>query len=168
MSRPFHKQAVRFPLKQLFAEAAKYADFESFERAYLHEIKHGQYWHVTQDPDFVIDPERGPRDMSSMASGSMTPGALMITSHLKLWADYYDRPYAAEIDMSKVPEHLYRQVDRGFGNEFFVRPEGARLAQVTGVYTVKSALRRDREYHSKLPNSDQELAELYYKVQEIL
>ena len=69
-------------LSGLAAEALKCSSFEEFERAFLGDIKHGTYWHWTDDPNFVIDPSKGPRDMSSLAAGKMDSGKLMVTSDL--------------------------------------------------------------------------------------
>ena len=106
-------------LAGLANEARKYSSAEDFQRAFIGEIKHGMYWHITDDPNFFIDPERGPTDMSSMGGGTMSPGKLMITSDLETWAANYapHRSYAALVDMSLVDPRQYAQVSRGFGNE---------------------------------------------------
>ena len=150
--------------KGLEAEAAKCETFEEFKKAFSVDIKHGLYWHVTADPDFKIDPSKGPSDMSSMSNGKPKLGKLMVTSHLEHWTDYYgkDRPYAAEIDMSEVDPKDYQQVARGFGNEFWV--ENPAKAKVVKVYKVQQALRRNAQYRSKLPNSDKDLRQIFDKV----
>lgn len=151
-------------LKYLAAEAKKYATFEDFRKAFLLQIKHGLYWHVTDNPSFEIDKSKGPKDMSSLGSGNMSVGKLMITSDLKNWIAHYRklRQYVAEIDMSDVPENLYRQVSRGFGNEFFV--SDPTKAKVVGVYQIKKALQIDRNYNKSLPKSDEELRNFYISV----
>lgn len=53
-------------LSGLANEARKYSDPDQFQRAFLREIKHGMYWHITDDPNFFIDPQKGPTDMSSI------------------------------------------------------------------------------------------------------
>lgn len=148
-------------LRGLAAEAVKAGSWEEFRKDFLHEIKHGQYWHVTSDPVFRIDSSKGPRDMSSMGSASICRGNLMITSHLKYWVDFYgkDRSYAAEIDMADVPREAYYQVNRGFGNEFFVSDPSK--ARVVRVLPVRSALAVARRAHAALPNSDAELHKFY-------
>lgn len=150
-------------LKGLAHEARKYNSFDDFKKAFLIDIKHGKYYHVTKDPNFKIDPKRGPRDMSSMAGGGETPGKLMITSDLPNWADYYgnSRPYAAIINMDDVPKDSYKQVSRGFGNEFFV--DDPTKAKVESVIPIKLAKKRDRYYSSKLPNSETALRSFYDK-----
>ena len=150
-------------LKGLAYEARKYDSFEDFKKAFLGQIKHGKYYHVTQDANFKIDPQRGPRDMSSMASGRETPGKLMITSDLPNWADYYSgsRPYAAIINMDEVPKDAYKQVNRGFGNEFYV--DDPTKAKVETIIPIKTAKKRDRYYSSKLPGSETELRSFYDK-----
>lgn len=149
------------PLRQ---EARKYPTFEEFSRAFSREIKHGLYWHVTDNPKFDINPATGPRDMSSAAGGTTSPGALMFTSHLEHWVAYYKRktrPYAALIDLSRVPKEAYRQVNRGFGNEFFLAKAAAQGARVVKVYRVPSALALVKRYSAALPGSDEELQRLW-------
>ncbi len=155
------QQEISPMLAGLAAEAKKCPTFEDFRNAFAGQIKHGMYWHVTNDPNFFIDPEKGPRDMSSMALNKMDPGHLMITSHLDYWATSYapDRKYAAMIDMSAVDPKEYQQVSRGMGNEFFVHDPTR--ARVIGVFTIKDALRIDTEHHESLPQNDEELAEFY-------
>jgi hypothetical protein len=150
-------------LQGLAAEARKAGSFEEFERDFQREIKHGLYWHWTNDPNFQIDPTKGPRDMSSISDGGMDVGKLMITSHLSNWADYgaggKGRAFAAIIDMSNVPRNGYRQVSRGFGNEFFISDPSQ--AKVTKVVSRANAFRIDREHHKMLPKSEEELKRFY-------
>jgi len=150
-------------LRGLASEALKSSTFEEFERNYTGEIKHGTYWHITDNPNFTIDPLKGPRDMSSMAFGRVTPGTLMITSHLENWLPIYpNRKYVAEIDMSEVDKKDYYQVKRGFGNEFTV--QNPSKAKVVRVLTVQQALRIDRYRHGKIPQDEDALKEFYEKV----
>jgi len=144
-------------LSGLASEARKYPDAEQFQKAFLRQIKHGMYWHVTGDPNFFIDPAKGPHDMSSMGGGGMSPGNLMITSDLEHWASNYapHRMFAALIDMSSVSADQYKQVERGFGNEFFV--DDSSQAKVVGVFPIKEALRIDYEHHNSLPQNFEEL-----------
>ena len=55
-------------LRGLAVEALKSDSPKDFEKNYILEIKHGTYWHITEDPSFTIDPLKGPKDMSSMAA----------------------------------------------------------------------------------------------------
>ena len=164
----FAKIADKIPeiLHGLVAEAKKYSTFEEFEKAFLVELKHGLYWHITDNPNFAIDPEKGPHDMSSLSTGhSMSKGKLMITSHLTYWASSYfpQRKYAALIDMSEVSSKLYYQVNRGMGNEFFVTNPSK--AKVIKVFHLKDALRIDDMHHKIAPQSKEELKQLYEKAQ---
>jgi len=140
---------IKTKLRPLAEEAQKYDTFDEFETAFLREIKHGRYYHVTDNPNFTIDPESGPRDMSSMAGEAIPEkGKLMITSDLSLWAEEYKgtRQYVAIIDMSRVPKEKYWQVNRGFGNEFFVDdPSQAKVLKVVSVTEAK----RDAREHQK-------------------
>lgn len=152
-------------LRGLAAEAGKCASFEEFEKDFCHQMKHGLYWHWTDDPNFIIDPAKGPRDMSSMASGGLDAGKLMITSHLANWADYGSRKYVAIIDMSDVPRQCYYQVSRGFGNEFYVSDPSK--ARVVKVVSRQQAFRIDRDQHKYTPQSQEELRKFYLKVKGI-
>lgn len=160
---PWHKP--RFPklLNGLVAEARKAGSFEEFEKDYSHQIKHGLYWHWTDDPNFIIDPQKGPRDMSSMAIGGISVGKLMIASHLSNWSNYGNdhkgRLYAAMIDMSDVPRNGYKQVSRGFGNEFFVNDPS--MARVIKVYPRQVAFRVDKQHHQLIPKSKEALLDFY-------
>lgn len=158
----------RFVLSPLAKEALKYDSFEEFENAFVQQIKRGEYWHITEDPNFVIDPGKGPRDMSSMASGGISRGALMVTSHLEHWADNYrdTRKYAALIDLTDLSPKEYRQVSRGFGNEFFLAPEAARKAKVIEVLPIKNALSRSHRFFKALPGSSDQLEEFWNMARE--
>jgi len=151
----------------LASEARKYDTYEKFEKAYTREIKHGIYYHITDDPNFYIDSEKGPRDMSSMSTGKVEKGKLMITSDLDYWlAEYYDereqpREYVALIDMSNVDKDDYYQVNRGFGNEFFV--DDPSKAKVISVISVDRAKRIYEQWNKNKPQSKEELEKFYYK-----
>lgn len=151
-------------LRGLAAEALKCNSAKEFEKDYIVEIKHGTYWHVTEDPNFQIDPLKGPKDMSSMANGQMTKGALMVTTDLRNWVEHYGelRAYAAEIGMSGVPKSEFYQVRRGFGNEFWVKDSSK--AKVLRVMPVKEALRLDKYRHTKMTGSYGELEAFYNRV----
>jgi len=158
----------KIPTDLLEREILKYNNFEELKKAWLFQIKHGIYWHITDNPNFTINPEMGPRDMSSLSSGKMDIGKLMITSDLENWSDYYgdSRLYAALIDMSLVPNSEFYQVSRGFGNEFYVTDPS--LAKVVSVYPIEEALLIDKNYDMILPQSEKELHDLYDKVHGII
>ena len=152
-------------LRGLAAEALKVdSGAKDFEKDFILQIKHGTYWHITEDPNFTIDPKKGPKDMSSMANGQMSVGKLMVTSDLRYWAENYKglRGYAAEIDMSDVPRSDYYQVNRGFGNEFWVKDPSK--AKVLRVIPIAQAIRMNRYNRSKLPGGYDELEAFYNRV----
>ena len=151
-------------LNFLESEALKYDSFNDFEDAWLREIKHGLYWHLTDNINFFIDPKKGPSDMSSIATGEISVGKLMITSNLEEWVSGYGklRPFAAMIDMSDVPSNEYYQVKRGFGNEFFVNDPSN--AKVIGVYPVDEALFIDSKYNEQKPQNQEDLKYIFNKV----
>lgn len=151
----------------LISEAKKYNKFEDFKHDFLIQLKHGKYYHITDNPNFKIDSKLGPRDMSSMANGEITKNKLMITSHLENWLEQYpDRKYVAIIDMSNVNKKDYSQVNRGFGNEFWV--ENPNNVKVLRVIPVKEALKESKLYEKALSNSinnDADLKNLWEKAQ---
>ena len=154
-------------MQPLAQEAAKYDKFEDFEKAFSHEIRHGRYYHVTDNPNFKIDSSTGPQDASSMA-GKPVPakGKLMITSDLDNWAAEYKgkRQYVAIIDMSEVPKEKYWQVNRGFGNEFWV--DDPSKAKVIKVVPMSQAKVDSRLHHKALPSSKEKLMDFYEKIKE--
>jgi hypothetical protein len=152
--------------------ARHFDDFEKFSRFYSLDINHGYYWHLSDDPDFRPSVEKGPRDMSSMASGGVKePGALMVTSHLDHWDSFYNgegstRGYAALLDLSEInPEHI-KQVSRGFGNEIYLPPEIARKARVVEVMPAQRAKAVDKQLERASPQSKQELHQIWLRAKE--
>jgi hypothetical protein len=153
---------IKPSLQPIAHEALKYDTFEEFRSAYTVDIIHGRYWHVTDDPNFKIDPTKSPVDYSSMATGGNDLPGLMISSDPKLWVDTFPRrKFIAEIDMSAVPKEAYRQINRGFGNEFWV--EDLVNPKVKSVLPKEKALRQIRTYDSQKPQSPEELKEVYDK-----
>ena len=45
----------------LAAEAIKAGSFEEFKKDFILQTKHGLYWHITDNPNFEIDPNRPKR-----------------------------------------------------------------------------------------------------------
>jgi hypothetical protein len=152
----------------LKAEAQKHGSFESFRHSYLNDIFHGRYYHFTDNPNFSIDNNKGPRDMSSLSNlNQIDAGKLMVTSDPKNWNSYYNdpkptRPYAAVIDLSEAPKGTYFQINRGFGNEIYVN-QSQKFAKVVKVISAKQAVKEHEKYKSGLPNSDAELQDFYTK-----
>lgn len=135
-------------LPGLAAEARKSPSFQDFENDFIVQGKQGVYYHVTGQKNFQIDPEKGPTDASTLSEGATEKGALMVTSDLENWLTQMPgRHYVAKIDMSAVPASAYKQVNRGFGNEFFVTDPS--LAKVETVMTRAQA-RADSEAQATL------------------
>jgi hypothetical protein len=150
-------------LSGLAAEAKKAGSFDEFRRDYIINIKHGQYWHLTDNPNFFIDLNQGPRDMSSMSNNSTTAkGDIMFTSDLDHWANYYkDRKYAALLDLSNVPREAYQQISRGFGNEFYLSNATTSGIKLIKVISISTAKRIAKKYDKIKPQSYDELYEFY-------
>jgi hypothetical protein len=148
-------------LKGLAAEALKNDTFEDFEKDFIMQIKHGTYWHLTDNPNFTIDPLKGPRDLSTISPTSKPEaGKLMITTDLENWTGVFStRKYVAEIDMSQVDKKDYYQVKRGFGNEFWVNDPSK--AKVIRVLPLNQALKIDRYRHNKISQSQEALHTFY-------
>ncbi len=159
-AKPFKKIPGIKPGWQIIArEALKYDNFDDYENAWFRQY-YGKYWHITDDPNFKIDPTKGPRDMSSMGGKSAEAGKLMVSAIPEHWIDTYpNRKYIAEIDLSDVPKDKYWDVSRGFGHEIWV--DDPSRARVTKVWPVASGLRAYNRYFKALPQSEAELRSLY-------
>ena len=151
------------PLAQ---EARKYKSAEEFTKAFQSEIKHGEYWHITDNPSFKINKELGPRDLSSLATGKMDKGKLMVTSDIGYWnAEFPSRKFAAKLDFSQVKPEDYYQVNRGFGNEFFVKDPSK--VRVEKVIPIEQAIKEHSEFQKVLEGtikSKSQLTDFYNKV----
>lgn len=168
----------RFNPIESLKRVARFCDtFEQFAKHYTQNINHGYFWHFTTNPDFTISSDIAPRDMSSLASGvelEEDKGALMVTSHFDNWNAYYNeyddegitRPYVALLDLSYIDPKNIQQVSRGFGNEIFLYPDIAKQAILIKVYTVKAGERVDRKFDQLIPQSEEELKDLYNEVHE--
>ena len=119
-------------------ETSKYKTFDEYEKAFSREYKRGIYYHLTDNPNFVVDLSKGATDA---ATGKMTPGSIMFTTDLDYWADttWTDRPYVAILDLSDVDESQFTQVNTGQGNEFYL--DNASKVKVKEVIPVDEALK---------------------------
>jgi ribosomal protein S18 acetylase RimI-like enzyme len=159
---PIRIAGVKPSWQGIAKEARKYDDFEKYSKAYSNDLMHGKYWHITEDPNFKIDPKKGPRDMSSLASGKMDPGHLMVTAVPEHWLENYpNRKHIAEIDLSDVPLKDYWPVNRGFGHE--VNIENPAMAKVVKVWPLKNGLAAANRYFKELPQSKEELRDVWEK-----
>lgn len=156
---PLGRNSLR-PLAKL---ATHYKSFEAFESDYQLKNYHGLYWHLTDNPNFALNPGQIPRDASTMAGeGTGQPG-LMVTTDISNWRETLGetRQYAALIDLGDLnPNVDYQNVARGFGHEIFVnKPDGARVISVHPI--AKAERISDRNYSEVLPNSSEELRAVY-------
>lgn len=153
-------------LTRLAAEARKAGSYEEFKRDYMIEGKRGLYWHITENKDFKIDPEKGPQDKSAAGFGSIGVGDLMFTSDLGRWSGHYgkSRKYVALLDLSNVERSRYRSVARGFGNEFYLADASNSGIKVEKVVTIGTAKRIAKAYEEILPRSYDELQNFYYLI----
>jgi hypothetical protein len=160
---------VRHELQQLARMAQQSDTFEEFQSRWFRG-QHGQYWHLTSDPNFEIDPKRVPRDASSIAGGGPSDPGLMVTEDVESWDETLNpelgprtRNYAAEIDLSGMEYGVdYQVTTRGFGNEIFIFTPGK--AKVMRVIPLDDAIQANREYFDEvLPQSKPELQNLYDK-----
>jgi len=165
---------VRVAWRGLSAEARKCETFEEFESAFW-QGKRGLYWRVTYDPDSLIAPNMGPRDMVLVGGGGRTAGEIVVTSDLAHWVASYTDPdetggrprgHAAIIDMSAVGKRDYYQADRGFGNEFFI--DDPTMVQVLAVLPIDAALYLERAWDAAQPQGPQELMEFYRRARAVV
>lgn len=119
-----------------------------------------RYWHITHDPNFQVDPTRGPTDLSSLVGEQSTEPGFMFTDDPHYWASVFHshpeelgveyenenpRLYAAEIDPGgQMGERNSEQgdwwpVQRGFGSEFYHRRPD--LINVKRVVPLSDALK---------------------------
>ena len=110
--------------------------------------------------------------MSSMTGGEVSEkGAIMITSDLEYWDEHYNtnddwkrdvkRNYVVLFDASDIEPRLLSQVGRGFGNEVYLDASTAKKLKQIGVYKLNYAKSLDRKFHKMLPDSEEELMELW-------
>jgi len=166
-SRPRGGGQTKYPLGKrnliLLAKlATRYETFDDFELDYQRNNYHGQYWHLTKDKDFEIDPTQAPTEMSSLGTPNTQPG-LMVTTDVANWQATLGptRAYAALIDLSDLEPNVdYRHTTRGFGHEIFVsKPEKAKVVAVLPIATARR--RNDRYYEETVPQSRQELRDVW-------
>jgi hypothetical protein len=160
---------VRSELQQLARMAQQSNTFDEFQHRWF-QGQHGQYWHLTSDPDFEVNPEQVPRDASTIAGGGPQDPGLMVTEDVAGWDETLNpefgprtRNYAAEIDLSEMEYGVdYRVTTRGFGNEIFVfAPEKAKVLR---TIPLDDAIKANEDYFDNiLPQSKSELRDLYDK-----
>lgn len=143
--------------------AKHYKTFEEFENDYQLKNFHGIYWHLTTNPNFVINPKQSPTDLSSLAGGSRGEPGLMVSTDISNWHATFNglRQYAAQIDLSDlIPNMDYRDVKRGFGHEIYVfKPEGVKVIK---VLPISKALKQNYDdYRRNLPQNREQLKRLY-------
>lgn len=152
--------------------AANYENFQDFKNDWIGKNYHGVFWHLTDDPNFKINPTQGPRDASSLGGGGATEPGLMVTTDIENWLpqlgwgnakgeSVQGRPYAAQIDLSSmVPNKHFRNVGRGFGHEIYVdKPGRAKVVRVLPVN--KAIVASNRLYKKAMPQSDEQLQQLW-------
>lgn len=143
-------QPISKELEPLAIEARKYKSAEEFKKAFLIDINHGKWYHVTDDPNFAIRKGIAPRDFSSMAGGKGVEPGLMITGDLEAEAVQLGRKFVAEIDVSDVPPKFIKQVGRGFGNEVFLPEEILDKVNVKKVITAEEAVKDANRFQKVL------------------
>jgi len=162
---------------------AKFFDnYEDFENFYSIKGNHGIYYHITNTPNFQISQQTGPRDMSSMSSGSISEkGALMVTSDLEYWDEYYNsydpdtpenedvkRNYVAIIDLSEIKPSKLNPTQRGFGHEIYLKPDDTKKAKIIKVLNIQDARKFNDNFNKIKPNNSKELKKLWLLVHQQL
>lgn len=124
------------------------------------------YWHLTDDPNFNVDPQRAPFDATAPDQSQSTPG-LMVSQDPHYWASMFQshpeelaageyenpnpRGYLAEIDLSGVPADQHWLTNRGFGDERWINAPAA--AQVKRVWPLAEGL---QEFDRQAPEREAE------------
>ena len=143
--------------------AKHFDNFEDFQYHYCCKNFHGLYWHLTDNPNFVIDPKKSPRDMSSLAISQNGIPGLMVTTDIDNWDATFrgTRKYAALIDLSElIPNVDYKTTTRGFGHEMYVfKPEKAKVVKVLPIQKAKRL--SNLLYKKKYPDSAEKLKKIY-------
>lgn len=155
-------------LKPLAKEAYKYKSADEYTQAFLRDINHGIWFHVTDNPNFKVSKSISPKDYSSMAGGSDGIKGLMVTGDLDAEAvNMKGRDYVAVLDLSEVPSKYIKQVSRGFGNEMFLPEEVLDKVKVSRVVKKKSAIAYANRYQRALESeirSGEDLKKIYNQV----
>lgn len=159
------KKDILYPLKR---ESLKFDNFKDFSKSYSIYGNHGLYFHITDNPNWLYDPQKGSRDMSSMASGEvLDKGSLMVSSDFENWDYIYNfdddenpkqgntRDYVALIDLGDVKYHI--GFGRGFGHEIYIYPEEANKIIVLDVLSIKDGRLFYKKWQNKRPQSEKEL-----------
>src|SRR3990167_5158458 len=93
----------------------------------------------------------------------MDKGKLMVTSDIEYWnAEFPNRKFAAKLDFSAVKPEDYYQVNRGFGNEFFVKDPSK--VRVEKVIPIEQAIKEHQQFQKVLEKnitSKSQLADFY-------
>jgi GNAT superfamily N-acetyltransferase len=148
--------------------AKQYDTFDEFRRDWVTKNYHGIYWHVTDDPNFKIDPHYVPREMSSMGTGeggpSEGPGALEVTTDPQNWGAVFKgkRKYIARIELGDAkPGVDFQDTTRGFGGEIWVN--NLDKVKVTKVYPWEKGLAAHRRLYEGggLPQGEEDLQAIW-------
>ena len=154
----FHPTSRTFAgLREL---ATHYSTFEEFSHAYSVDGLHGRYWHLTDDPNFQVDPNWHPSDVpAGQQEGyhdDSYAGGLMVTTDPTQWpADALgERAYAVQVDLHGEPGRDYVDPKRGY-NELYV----SNLSTVTtgSVISRDSATSAASRYFQTIPQTPEEL-----------
>lgn len=132
-------------LEPLMQEARKYENFDDFSHDFSIRGMHGRYWHLTEDPNFTIDPTYMPKDYMTGAGSEHIAGVgLMVSSVPDRWRGYFPRrKYAAEIDLSQA----YKDQDFDiypYGVEYEVFIHNLDAVSVKRVMPIEQAMRQYR------------------------
>lgn len=147
----------------LIDQAKQYNDFESFQRDFVGRNFHGTYWHLTQDPNFKINPLQAPREGSSMGATNVRPG-LMVTTDLANWKSVLgpSRKYVAQVEVpGGKPGTDYWDTTRGFGQETWI--DNPKIAKVVKVMPYAAAQKKAYSFYEGggLPQNEEELHHIW-------
>lgn len=134
--------------------AKHYNTFESFRQDYFGKNYHGTYWHITDNPNFVLDYTYKPRDLAWGGTGGV---GLMVTTDVQCWGAVFKdlRRYIVRIELGDaIPNVDFEDVTRGFCQEIFV--SNLSKVQIIRIYDWSSGLNAIwKLYHEQLPNGEE-------------
>jgi len=152
-------------LQPLAKEAKKYKSAAEFSKAWSIDGMRGRYWHITDDINF--QPKKGVAPSGEIGQPQKIVGAkdptagLIVSSDPANWLPFArDRKYMAEIDLSKaLPDKDYTIVNRGFGQEVFVK--NIDKISVKSVKPINQAMAEVKEWKKLGFENKQEAIDFY-------
>jgi len=144
--------------KYMAAEARKCKTWEEYKYEYEKQKKTGIYYHLTKEPNFKIDSERGAKDWSDPFGDVIedVPGTMYVTGDPACWSATFSDPqtdeplrkYVALLDLSAVPMQDYKRSIIADCNEYVVH--NSKNIKLIKLMNLKQALKFNEKYEDAL------------------